>query len=205
MPHIADHSMQLYSSTTSPFARKANMVVKLTHLDAQVDVVYTNPFEDDSLRKINPLGKVPALKTEQQLLTDSHLICEYLDDIAATRNLYHKGQEDYYQVQQLHMLCNGVLEAAVATVMEQRRDTEHSSYWLGRWSASIDAALAGVDVAQLGTPEQPHIGTVAMVAALGYLDFRHAQRNWRAQFPTIAQWYTGFEELDWVVSTVPRV
>lgn len=198
-------ALQLYSSTTSPFARKANMVIQLTEMADSVEVIYTNPFEDSTLRNINPLGRVPALKAGDQLFTDSSLICEFLDDTAATRNLYHKGQEDYYQVQQTHMLANGILEAAVATVMEKRRDTEHSSYWLGRWDASIDTALSTIDLSQLGTAEHPHIGSVAMVAALGYLDFRHSEREWRKHFPTIAEWHTSFEQLQWVASTTPKL
>ncbi|MDO6421423.1 glutathione S-transferase family protein [Saccharophagus degradans] len=204
MSHANCSTINIYSSTTSPFARKANMVVQLTGLGEHTQIIYTNPFEDASLREINPLGKVPALKHDELLLTDSYLICEYLDDKAANLNLYRKGQADYYQVQQVHMLCNGILEAAVATVMEKRRTTEHSTYWLERWDASISTALNILDVNQLGTADHPHIGTVALIAALGYLDFRHPERNWREHYPAIANWYSNFENLHWVASTTPK-
>lgn len=199
------NTIKVYSSTTSPFARKANMVVQLTGLSDHTDIIYTNPFEDASLRSINPLGKVPALVHGDMLLTDSYLICEYLDDKAANLNLYRKGQVDYYQVQQVHMLCNGILDAAVATVMEKRRTTEHSDYWLSRWDASISTALNILDVSQLGDTQHPHIGTVALIAALGYLDFRHPERNWRKHYPAIAEWFSNFEHLPWVESTAPKV
>ena len=178
--------MQLYYSPTSPFARKVHMLVLAAKLP-DVELVRASPLTDDAMRVINPLGKIPALVDGDLTLIDSPLICEYLDEKVLA--LGHPGfmrrnAPDYYLVQRTHALADGILDAAVATVMEGRRqDSERSSHWLRRWHLAITGALEWLEKQQLGDPTQPHIGTLAVVAALGYLDFRLPELRLRRHFP----------------------
>ncbi len=199
--------MQLYYSPTSPFARKVYMLALAAKLP-DLELVRANPLADDTLRAVNPLGKVPALVDGELTLIDSPLICEYLDDKSMTLgnpSFFHKQQSDYFFVQRSHALADGILDAAVATVMERRRqDSEQSSHWLRRWHQAITSGLAWLESQDIGSAASPHIGTFATVAALGYLDFRLPDLHWRDQHPSLARWYAEMEPIAWVAATKPR-
>lgn len=199
--------MQLYHSTTSPFARKVYMLALAAQLP-DLELVKANPLADEALRAINPLGKIPALVHGDLVLIDSPLICEYLDDKSVAlgkASFFHKQSADYYLVQRTHALADGVMDAAVATVMERRRqDSEQSFHWLRRWHLAITSGLAWIEQQDLGSPGHPHIGTFATVAALGYLDFRLPDIQWRNIHPDLAKWYAGLETVEWATATKPR-
>lgn len=199
--------MQLFYNLTSPFARKVHMLALAAELPG-LELVKTNPIADESLRAINPLGKIPALKDGDLVLIDSPLICEYIDDkvtAAGRPGFLQKNTPVYYHNQKIHALADGILDAAVATIMEKRRqDAEQSAYWLARWRTAITGALAVLEIARLGNPAEAHIGTIAVIAALGYLDFRLPDLNWRAERPDLAQWLAPFADLPWVRATQPH-
>lgn len=200
--------MKLFYSTTSPFARKVLMVLNVSGLIDKTELVLTNPLEDETLRQTNPLGKIPALVDYNLNLVDSPLICEYLDDLATQEgqaSLFHRGEDDYYRIQLIHSQADGIIEAAVAIVYEGRRnDAEKSAYWLGRWQEAITSTLKALRINDLGSADHPHIGTIATVATLGYLDFRLPNLDWRSLRPDLATWYASLESLPWVKDTVPK-
>ncbi len=199
--------MQLYHSTTSPFARKVYMLALAAQLPG-LDLVKANSLADEALRVVNPLGKIPALVDGNLILIDSPLICEYLDDKSVAlgkTGFFHKKRPDYYVVQRTHALADGVMDAAVATVMERRRqDSEQSYHWLRRWHLAITSGLSWIEQQELGSAGQPHIGTFATIAALGYLDFRLPDIQWRNTHSNLAKWYAEFEAIEWVAATKPR-
>ena len=51
--------MKLYSNTASPFGRKCKIVAH--ELGVALEVIRTLPTQDPDFRRINPLGKIPAL------------------------------------------------------------------------------------------------------------------------------------------------
>lgn len=197
--------MQLYHSLTSPFARKVYMLALAAKLPG-LELVY--PVGDEALRAVNPLGKIPALVDVGLTLIDSPLICEYLNDksiASGNPDAFHKHKPDYFLVQRTHALADGVLDAAVAIVMERRRqDSEQSFHWLRRWQQAISSGLSWIEKQDLGSGSHPHIGTFAAVAALGYLDFRLPELAWRQQHGHLARWYADMETIEWVAATRPR-
>lgn len=198
--------MQLYFSHTSPYARKVTMLLYYTGFIEQCELVSTR-FDSDALRQRNPLGKIPALVDGDFLLFDSVLICEYLDDkyaLSGSASLLNRGEGSYYAQQKLYYTANGILDAAVATVMELRRDTEHSQHWLERWQEAIDQSLNTLALAHAGSAAKPTMGTFALASALGYLDFRLSNDVlWREKHPKIHDWYASLETCDWFQLTAP--
>jgi len=51
--------MKLYSNPASPFARKCRVIAH--ELSLKLDVIDVAARDDESLRKINPLKKIPIL------------------------------------------------------------------------------------------------------------------------------------------------
>ena len=197
--------MKLFYSETSPFARKCRMALKVTNLADKTEFVSTN-FESPELRQANPLGKIPAFMDGETSLFDSALICEYIDHKYVENggaSLFKKRTGHYFETQLTHTRANGILDAAVSTVMERRRETEHSEYWLGRWKQAIETALKQIDVKQIGSADDIHIGTITTAAALGYLDFRLDDYNWRQWHSELADWLKNIESQSWFSETRP--
>ena len=194
--------MQFFYTLTSPYARKCHIILHINGLIEQTELVITDQFAED-FRQINPLGKIPSLRTEDLILMDSPLICEYLDDKGQS-DLFKKGSAQYYHIQQAHVLANGIIDAAVATVYEKRRDSEPSQKWLTRWNETLHSSLSQLSTQHLGSPTDINIASVAMVTALAYLDFRLSELPWREWNPTVADWYNPFTELTWFDRTQPQ-
>ncbi|MBE7220194.1 MAG: glutathione S-transferase N-terminal domain-containing protein, partial [Caulobacteraceae bacterium] len=76
--------MILRSSPLSPFGRKVKISAALLGLGTALTVVVADTMSpDDSLRRENPLGKIPALVLDDgTTLYDSRVIVEYLDHLA---------------------------------------------------------------------------------------------------------------------------
>ncbi|WP_269584796.1 glutathione S-transferase N-terminal domain-containing protein [Roseibium sp. Sym1] len=197
--------MTLYFANTSPYARKARMVVLEKGLEASVEMVFQNPFEDSpALKSANPLGKVPALVTgEGTAIYDSPVICAYLDSLPGERQLIPEGTTRW-KVLTAEALADGILDAAFAIVMERRRDaTQQSPMWLDRWQAGILRPAAVIE-ADLTAFEGPlSLAQIALGAALGYLDFRLPDIDWRPGHPQLAAWFETFSERPAMRATDP--
>lgn len=198
--------MQLYYSQTSPFARKVRIFLRLSQLIDQCELISTS-FTSDALRSKNPLGKIPALVDGDLNLFDSSLICDYLDDklIQSSQvSLFKKNTDAYFNVQKTHYLANGILDAAVATVMENKRETECSPLWLGRWNEAMVSAITYIDTSQLGDKNTLHIGSITTLSALGYLNFRLPNFEWQKQNPDLNNWFELLKNEPFFIETAPE-
>lgn len=73
-------SIELISFKLCPFVQRA--VITLNHKNIDFDVTYIDINDPPEwFRKISPLGKVPVLRVDGEILFESAVINEYLDDI----------------------------------------------------------------------------------------------------------------------------
>ncbi|MDH3630385.1 MAG: glutathione S-transferase family protein [Gammaproteobacteria bacterium] len=73
-------SLQLISFKTCPFVQRA--VITLKHKNIDFDITYIDLADPpDWFLEISPLGKVPVLKVDDEILFESAVINEYLDEI----------------------------------------------------------------------------------------------------------------------------
>lgn len=198
--------MELYFSGTSPYARKVRMVVIEKGLADRVEVIATNPMDDGAtLTAANPLGKVPALVTDDgAAIFDSSVICGYLDSLNEAPVLIPAGSARW-QVLTAEALTDGMIDAAFATVMEGRRPAEQrSDMWLGRWARAILRSADAVE-ADLSRFEGPvSLAQIGLGAALGYLDFRLPEMGWRDGRPKTAAWFAAFSQRPAMQETDPE-
>ncbi|CTQ56918.1 putative GST-like protein YibF [Roseibium album] len=186
--------MKLYFANTSPYARKARMVILEKGLADQVETVFQNPFDESpDLKKANPLGKVPALVTDDgNTVFDSPIICAYLDSLSPETMLI-PADEARWNVLTSEALADGILDAAFSIVMERRRPEEQqSSMWLERWQTGIQRTISAVDADLTPFVGDLTLAQIALGAALGYLDFRLPDIDWRASNPAISAWFADF-------------
>lgn len=200
--------MRLYQSRTSPFARKVLILLKETGQEGSVAMVTAagTPLDPGSMPVAqNPLGKIPVLERDAgPALYDSRVICRFLDDRAGGR-LYPAAPR-LWDTLTLEATGDGILDAAVLMRYETavRPSEGRSPAWLdGQWHKIARAldALEGRWIRHLAGPLD--MGQVAVACALGYLDFRHDDRDWRAGRPALAAWYAAFADRDSMKATVP--
>ena len=185
----------LRSSGASPFGRKVRIAAAMLNLDGDLEVVEadtSNP--DDSLRRQNPLGKVPALIVETgDVLYDSAVIVEYLDWRAGGGRIIPAEPRARFRSLTRAALADGVCEAAVLMRYEAmwREPDMRSSKWLAYHGDKIDRALAA---SEADPPEEiADVATIALACALGYLDLRFGG-EWRPKHPKLVDWLAAFAE-----------
>jgi glutathione S-transferase len=167
--------MKLYFSPTSPYVRKVRVVAIEKGLADRIELVPANPWPDPAAVSVaNPLGKVPALVLDDgTTLYDSPVICEYLDSLVPARPLVPREGLERWQVLRRQALGDGILDAAVAIVLERRRPEAERS--VSAQQRSADAIRRGV-AAMAGELRPPaalfDLGQISLAVALAYLAFR---------------------------------
>jgi len=198
--------MKLFSSPTSPFVRKVRILLiekGATSLVTEVTVsAMTDPAE---LHAANPLGKVPALETDDgTTLFNSPLICQYLDEKLPGRKLLPTIGDEYWNVMRLLTIGDGMSEAAFSLTMEKNRpETERSAMWMGRWERAITRSLDLLEKEATDLEADLNLGQIAVGCALGYLDFRHGNLEWRTGRPALAAFYDELSARPSFKETVP--
>lgn len=184
--------MKLFSSPTSPFVRKVRILLiekGATGLVSEVTVAaMSDPAE---LHAANPLGKVPALETDEgATLFNSPLICQYLDEKLPGKKLLPAIGDDYWKVMRLLTIGDGMSEAAFSLTMEKNRpEAERSTMWMGRWERAITRSLDLLEKEAANLGGDLDLGKIAVGCALGYLDFRHGNLEWRNKRTALAAFY----------------
>ena len=186
--------MKLHWAPTSPYARKALVAAHECGLADRLELVATTPETvEEDLAATNPLGRIPALITEDGVaLYDSLVICEYFDHLAG-RGLSPPPGPERWTVLRRHALGQGIIDAAVASVKERRRpEGERSESWLAARARETARALDALEAEAARLGPGPDLGTIAIAVALAYLDFRFADEDWRASRPALAAWHAAY-------------
>ncbi|HET9643477.1 MAG TPA: glutathione S-transferase N-terminal domain-containing protein [Burkholderiaceae bacterium] len=190
--------MKLIGSLTSPYVRKVRIVMAEKKLDYQL--ILEDPWATDAVQKMNPLGKVPCLVMEGQdaitgAMFDSRVIVEYVDTLSPVGKLIPPSGRDRVEVRTWEALADGLQDAAILARMEQnwhgRADTERSKAWadrqMGKVSAAVKAMGQGLGDRNWCSGNHFTLADIAVGCALGYLDFRFPQINWRADHANLAK------------------
>jgi glutathione S-transferase len=191
--------MILRSSPLSPFGRKVGLAILLLGFDNDVKIERADPSDpNDSVRQINPLGKIPVLIAEDgSAIYDSRVILEYLDDRAGGGKIIPRDPVQRFAALRLQALCDGILDASILTLYEGRwrRPGMHEPKWLDHQAGKVFRALAALEAAppRLDSMPQvlPHVGQIALACALGYRDLRFGGA-WRGEHPRLVAWLDNF-------------
>ncbi|MGD9507909.1 MAG: glutathione S-transferase family protein [Geminicoccaceae bacterium] len=202
--------MKLHSNPASPYGRKVKVVAYEKGLSdrLQVHTVTTTAVGPDlGLVADNPLAKIPCLVLEDGVrLFDSRVISEYLDSLAEAPRLLPAVGAERWDTLRLQALADGLLDAALLVRYETfLRPKEF------RWPAWIDGQLDKITRAldRLEAVDAPgfggrlDLGTITVGCALGYLDFRFADLDWRADRPALADWFASFATRPSMQATKP--
>ena len=204
--------MKLIGSLTSPYVCKVRIVLAEKKLDYQF-VTEDVWSADTRIQESNPLGKVPCLIMEgHEAVFDSRVIVEYLDTLSPVGKLIPSGGRERAEVKTWEALADGVMDAALLARMEAiwpgRTEDQRSQAWIGRQLGKIDNALRGMS---LGLGDKPFcsgihmsLSDIAVGCALGYLDFRFPQIDWRTPYPNLQRLFEKLMERQSFIDCMPR-
>ncbi len=189
----------LVSSKSSPYGRKVRIVADHLGLTDKMQLQHANTQdENDPLRGINPLGKIPALVPEaKEPIFDSRVICDYLETMYGNGEIIPQDPAQRFRALTLAALAEGINDALILITYESRyRDDEHvGPRWLAHQHGKLKRSLPNV-VEHLNEFKAPGIAATTLACALGYADWRK-QINWRTNHPVLTDW------LDDYASSVP--
>ncbi len=187
--------MKLLGAIASPYVRKVRIVMAEKKLDYQF-VPEDVWAADTTIGQSNPLGKVPCLVMEGgEALFDSRVIVEYLDTLSPVGKLIPGMGRERAEVKTWEALADGVLDALILARLEAnwagRTKAQRSQAWIDRQIVKVHASL---DAMAKGLGDKPFcagihlsLADIAVGCALGYLDFRFPDIDWRATHPSLAR------------------
>ena len=205
-------SMTLFHNPASPFVRK---VMVLLHETGQTNRValqasqLTPVSPDLALNEDNPLGKIPALRlADGNVLYDSRVILDYLDYQHVGNPLIPREGSARWRRMTLASLADGIMDAAVMIRYEValRAPEKHWDAWLDGQRDKIRRALALLEadaIAELTSHFD--VAAISVACALGYLDLRHPDLEWRNENPKLAEWYFEVSQRPSMIATMPKV
>jgi glutathione S-transferase len=183
-------------------------------LDSQITLEVTNALRNaDIVRKANPLGKIPCLiMADDELVVDSPVICQRLNRMAQVedagkRDLTMSAASSIDDVERIHALADGIMDAAVALVMESLRPAEQQSpMWQERWRQAVMKSIAYIETHEMQRLQDATLtfGHIALACALGYLEFRLPAMVWRTSNSQLANWYQAISIRPSLQQTMPK-
>jgi glutathione S-transferase len=203
--------MKLLGSTSSPYVRKVRVVMAEKKLD------YTLVTEDvwaadTTIADSNPLGKVPCLIMEgAEALFDSRVIVEYLDTLSPVGKLIPAVGRERAEIKTWEALADGLMDAAILARLEAtwggRTKAQRSQNWTDRQMRKVNDSLKAMS---RGLGDKPYcagihlsLADIAVGCAVGYLDFRFPQIDWRTEYPNLDKLHDKLMQRPSFADTVP--
>jgi glutathione S-transferase len=196
--------LKLYTNAASPFARKCRVIAH--ELGLKLEEIRTLPMQEPEFRRINPLGKIPALVLDDgSVLIDSPVICEYLNHFGGGKffpgmNIFRQNS-GRWKALGLAALGDGIADAAVALRGLMGHESPAAEAARARQMQTVLAVMDTLERTKFA--KDPTIGEISVGCALGYVDFRLTDLDWKSSRPKLAAWYAQFCEYPSMKATAP--
>jgi len=200
--------MQLFYSPSSPYVRKVLVIAHEVGLSGQIELIASeaHPLHPDPrIKPWNPTGKIPTLVTnEDEALFDSRVIAEYLDMLHDGPKLY-PFDSSRWRILTMQSLAHEIMDAAITVRTERtvRPETYKWDVWHESHFDKIHRCLELFERQVEDWKTKLNGGLIAMGCALGYLDFRFEELQWRVTNPKAAKWFLEFSARPSMLDTRP--
>lgn len=202
--------MKLWYAAASPFVRKVLILAHEAGIADRLELfdAATTPLDpNEDLARDNPLGKIPALVLEDgHSIFDSPVICDYLDSIHDGKKLIPASGMERTNALVTEALGDGIMEAAVGIRYELALRPKEKQWdeWTDGQFRKITQALDTLEMWRGAKLPEIHIGSIAVVSALGYLDFRFPDFDWRTDRPVLTQMFATFSKRKSMIESNPE-
>ncbi len=199
--------MQLYITTTSPYARMARIVILEKGLAERVEIIVAETRRAESpYYRINPSGRVPYLVADDGVgLEDSALISAYLDHLDDKPVFDPPPGPAGWELRRLEALARSLLDGLAVWGRELNRpegersptiighEIERSRRMADRWETEIANPLMAGSL---------NMAQITLIAAC-QLEARNPGFRWRPGRPNLAAWADRLAERPAVAATAP--
>lgn len=186
--------MKLLYSLTSPYARKVRVVAAEKRIAVDlVEVVLADP--DCPVQQYNPLGKIPVLVLDDgDSLYDSSVIVDYLDQRTPISHLIPQETKPKFQVKRWESLSDGVCDAAVAVMLENRRpENFRDPAWIAKQMTKVGCGLQllndDLGDSEFCVADRFSLADIALGCLLGYLNLRFSDLDIAKNYPNLNRHY----------------
>lgn len=200
--------MKLLYGSVSPFVRKVTVTLHELGLAERVDRIPSPVSATEANPNVvahNPVGKIPTLILDNgESLYDSIVICEYLAHLAGDSRLF-PAPPALWRSLRLNALADGVVQAGVLARNYASGPTEVHWETLAKaqW-AKVHNCLSRLEVEAAQLAAEPTIGEIAVACAVGWVDFRVPEIDWRAGRSRLASWFEQVSRRPSLQMTVPK-
>ena len=195
--------MKLLYTKRSPYARK----VRILALEKKIEMPLVDEDltkKSSALLKANPLGKIPALLLDNgEAIFDSPVICQYIDGLNDAPILIPRSGKERLQVLQWEAIGDGLTDVSLAAYREKlNHPNDFNAPFVTAQEDTIRRTLTYIDehISELTTLS---LAPIAVVAGVGYTQFRIGHLVDAKQFPNLMSWFQEFSRRPSVNSTVP--
>lgn len=153
--------------------------------------------EHEGLARDNPLGRIPALVTDHgHALYDSRVICEYLCHRAGNKTLLPNEPVKRFRIMTIVALGQGMCDSAVNLRYEtvQRPESKRWPELIERQRKRLMRSTDDLERLWMTDLGEVTAASISIAVALGYLDFRHSNIDWRKGHPILGQWFAKFSQ-----------
>ena len=221
--------LKLLIARPSPFARKARVALREKGI-AHEEIIDNPWLPGNGVAANNPLGKVPVLfLADGTTLHDSKVIIGYLETLPAKVKLLPPPGAARVAHRQIEAVADGVCDAVVLLVLERARSVQ-SAEWNARQMKKVEAGCAmleqGLRQAQRQAQQEAQqearqpaqraappawlvedsygLADIATGCALGYLDLRLSEFDWRTRHPQLAAFFAHIDARPAFAATRPE-
>ena len=169
--------MRLYSTPTSPYARKVRIALLEKNIHCDIENVDLRDPEHAG-KDQTPLGKIPVLLcNDGEAIYDSAVILHYLELFHPEPALLPADPAEKIRCLRLEALADGIMDASIAWVQEHRRSKDcQDPGLLKKQRGKVQSGLAYLQAQSrhwsTNDSDPLDLGQIAAVAAIGYVDLR---------------------------------
>jgi glutathione S-transferase len=203
--------MRLLYTPFSPFSRKVIVSAHEKDLHDQIEKVLTEvgthvPLETevhDHLSRTTPLMKIPVLIDGDLTIFDSRVIVEYLDSLSEHQRLLPEAGRARWLALKQQSIADGLMDAAILCRFEITRAPSRWPEWERAQKRRILQSADALNLEFANPSSDIDVGTISAACALGYLDFRFDDLEWRKGRPALSEWFAHIEARPSMQATRP--
>lgn len=203
--------MKLFHSPASPYVRKVMVAAWERGVQDQIELLASaaGPVKRDmNIVAVNASGKVPCgILPDGKPLFDSRVITQYVDTLASPEGSLYPA-DHRFEILTLEALGDSIMDASLLCRYEVATRPKEL-YWDDWYKAQMDKVDSGLDDLETKwfsalTAGRVHAGAIAAACALGYLDFRFTDKDWRSNRPKLAAWFADISNRPSMKATAPQ-